>query len=736
MTNRVNSRLRVSACLVWLRSFVILNFFGMPIRQLKASLGAALFALLFVEVAGAQVPVVTAVNDVATVAGGTVGATTVLSGNDVFPAGSVFTVRTGSTCTSPVSVSTGGIATYTVPASGTCTVNYRLCAPAPNTTVCSNATLTVTIAVAGDDDSFPFAILIKALTPVCSAFTAAPASVLSGGNIALAATCTNSPTAYEWYRGTTLLGTTTTATFPTIAPTTVGTYEYAVVAKRGNIPSLRKTANVNVLTAPPLSVSTVTNTTVNTPVSIQGTFNAPANSASIRVSAGNNLIVNLPNISGSFSTSWTPNQSGVYQLNVQAISNSNSQVLASQFIDIAVADLPAATALAIPGTSSTGATAGSFAVSDSGAAQFSIPVTIAPGTAGMQPAVSLNYSSQGGNGHVGVGFSIGGMSAVTRCPKTVAQDGFKTGINYDADKNNDAFCLDGQRLIEVSRRMGTDPNWRTVDIIEYRTEIDRFDRIEGYSERLGVLTGPFTFRVYSKSGQIMDYGSRWWAINRGASQALSDAERGNTVRTWPLDRVLDRNGNYYAIDYAGTQVEQSVPLTNLLVANAVAPIGAFPAGEIYPTQITYTLRTAAPSVTNVNRVVFKYEDRPTNDRHVLFDSGAAQFVLTKRLISVATYLDGGVATEPGTYPVYPLCDQPNGGGCGAVIRQYNLTYDTTPATTRSRLSSVQECASGVCLPATTFNWSGGLASFVGPARNPANVGGADVMLLENLKQPT
>ena len=107
-----------------------------------------------------------------------------------------------------------------------------------------------------------------------------------------------------------------------------------------------------------------------------------------------------------------------------------------------------------------GATPGMFKVSENGAANYTIPITVPPGTSGLAPQLSLNYSSQSGNGPLGVGWSLGGLSTVNRCPATLAQDGFKGGINYDA---NDLFCLDGQRLIVVSGTYGTDG-------AEYRTE--------------------------------------------------------------------------------------------------------------------------------------------------------------------------------------------------------------------------------------------------------------------------
>lgn len=76
--------------------------------------------------------------------------TTSVNTNDTYPTGSTF-FSTGGTCAgrSPATAGTAnttGVMSYTSPATSgaTCTVIYRVCAPAPNTTVCDAATLTVT----------------------------------------------------------------------------------------------------------------------------------------------------------------------------------------------------------------------------------------------------------------------------------------------------------------------------------------------------------------------------------------------------------------------------------------------------------------------------------------------------------------------------------------------------------------------------------------------------------------
>src|SRR5258707_1068210 len=117
-----------------------------------------------------------------------------------------------------------------------------------------------------------------------------------------------------------------------------------------------------------------------------------------------------------------------------------------------------------------GSTPGSFRVTETGAAEYRIPIQVPPGVASTEPRLALVYNSQAGNGLLGVGWNLEGLSAITRCPRTMAQDGVRGGINYDA---NDRYCLDGQRLVGVSGTYGTDG-------AEYRTERESFSKVISY----------------------------------------------------------------------------------------------------------------------------------------------------------------------------------------------------------------------------------------------------------------
>lgn len=142
-----------------------------------------------------------------------------------------------------------------------------------------------------------------------------------------------------------------------------------------------------------------------------------------------------------------------------------------------------------------GHTPGEFSVDPTGAATYQIPLSLPPGAAGMQPDLALLYHSRAGNGHLGVGWSVSGLSAITRCPALLDQDGVPRAGGVTLS-NTDRFCLDGQPLRHQSGTYGGTG-------VAYFTEIQSFQSINSHGNTSGA---PAHFTVTDRAGLTRHYG--------------------------------------------------------------------------------------------------------------------------------------------------------------------------------------------------------------------------------------
>jgi RHS repeat-associated protein len=168
-----------------------------------------------------------------------------------------------------------------------------------------------------------------------------------------------------------------------------------------------------------------------------------------------------------------------------------------------------------------GRTIGIPSVSDDGAFSYSIPVFTPLGPRGIQPSVALVYSSSLGVGYVGRGWMVSGLSSITRCNKTVAQDGAAASVTLVAA---DAYCLDGRRLILQAGSYGQNNS-------EWDTEITDFSRIKASTTNSS--TGPDSWVVERKDGTVWTYGT-----STGASVPVS-----GVAHMWFVSEIRDRSGN-------------------------------------------------------------------------------------------------------------------------------------------------------------------------------------------------
>src|SRR5215831_1055205 len=104
---------------------------------------------------------------------------------------------------------------------------------------------------------------------------------------------------------------------------------------------------------------------------------------------------------------------------------------------------PAATAVGIAA-----ATIGQAGVHDDGATSYRIPIWLPDGVAGLQPELAISYHSNGARGLLGPKWTISGLSQITRCSQTIAQNGQKWPVTFPP--TSDTFCLDGKQLIRTT----------------------------------------------------------------------------------------------------------------------------------------------------------------------------------------------------------------------------------------------------------------------------------------------
>ncbi|MCP4180774.1 MAG: hypothetical protein GY756_23690, partial [bacterium] len=179
-----------------------------------------------------------------------------------------------------------------------------------------------------------------------------------------------------------------------------------------------------------------------------------------------------------------------------------------------------------------GKTSGEFKVTN-GTANYNIPIVVPPGIAEMQPKLSINYNSNSGNGILGTGFNLSGLSAISRCGQTYAQDGNKTGVYYTA---KDRFMLGGSRLIAVEGTYGADG---TI----YKTENDQYSKIVSIGSVGG---GPISFKVWTKQGMILEFG---YSEDSKIEVAGIGANERSVVRTWKLNKISNKFGTLVNYKY-------------------------------------------------------------------------------------------------------------------------------------------------------------------------------------------
>ena len=274
------------------------------------------------------------------------------------------------------------------------------------------------------------------------------------------------------------------------------------------------------------------------------------------------------------------------------------------------------------------------AANNQGDAEASLPLSVPPGRAGVQPDLSLDYSSTGGSGWLGLGWdlSVGAVTLDTRW-----------GVpRYSATQESETYMLDGDQLSPTAVRSTLEP----------RASEKQFQRrVEGLFERVirhGAAPGQYWWEVTDKNGMHRYYGGTPEG-GRDEAAILTDASHHEYI--WGLKQVRDISSNTMNFSYAKPS-GKNVGLQNTSVGQG-----------FYLSSITYTGSITANTPDDpAYSVTFTREDSPD----VAVDArGGFLHVTAERLKQIE------IAYR------------------GTVVRSYTLNY-TTGVFGKSLLASVDQ----------------------------------------------
>ncbi|MDO8663129.1 MAG: SpvB/TcaC N-terminal domain-containing protein [Candidatus Omnitrophota bacterium] len=182
-----------------------------------------------------------------------------------------------------------------------------------------------------------------------------------------------------------------------------------------------------------------------------------------------------------------------------------------------------------------------------GKATFSIPISVPAGRNGIQPNITLNYSSGAGNGILGLGWSLE-LGSIERSTK-------KGAPKYDS---TDTFVFNSG---------GSNSELVSIGNNEYRANLE----------------GAFMKFIFD--------GSYWLAIDKSGTKyyfgqnSANQIFDGSRIFKWALEKVIDINDNYLVVIYYKND------------------------NQLYPYRIYYTVNENKPLYRTYNEIWFSWDDR-------------------------------------------------------------------------------------------------------------------------------
>lgn len=217
----------------------------------------------------------------------------------------------------------------------------------------------------------------------------------------------------------------------------------------------------------------------------------------------------------------------------------------------------------------------------SGTGNFSVPIALPPGRNGLQPQLSIVYSTGNGNGPFGAGWGLSIPGVMRKTAKGLPRYRDRATDPEDLD----TFVLSGaEDLVPVEQASG-------LTRYQPRTE-GLFARIEHhYGE------GNDYWKVWSKDGLISFYGTPRSEGSPDTWQdqtVIADPTDLTKIYAWSLSRTVDPFGNQIVYKYVSNAKDDE----------------AWLGSQLYLSEVCYGDYGDGPNPTFLGKVRFHYEERP------------------------------------------------------------------------------------------------------------------------------
>lgn len=182
-------------------------------------------------------------------------------------------------------------------------------------------------------------------------------------------------------------------------------------------------------------------------------------------------------------------------------------------------------------------------VNSDGSASINMPIEIPAGRQGMQPQLALQYSSESGNGWLGIGWNLNLPSIKVETRWGVPR--------YFPDVESEGYLLNGEELQWWDENDSIHPLVHRTFFVNRNTAGDRryIARVEGGFNRIirkGTSPSTYWWEVTDKTGVTHFYGKY---SSDGAMNPNCVMMKDGKIAHWALAESRDLNGNFVRYEY-------------------------------------------------------------------------------------------------------------------------------------------------------------------------------------------